>query len=460
MLKSRKKYLLLSVLIFAGCQSVAETTETSNQETKTIEQNAVRVSAPEKSSAEPAIASDREGNIFVVYVEHEGKSADVYLQKFDKETKQTGERVRVNPEKGAAKAWFGDPPTIKIGNDNAIYIVWTAKDGAAEKSAATVLNFSISRDGGKTFDAPVKVNDDIAPSSHGMHSLAIDKNKRIFIAWLDERNVKSMHHARKFAGDKIVAASGNPHLGDFRFIKAHGNSNHNSPSKTEENPQSESNESEMKHENAEPNSEIFFAVSNDGGKTFSKNLKISSEVCPCCKTSLAVDENGKIYASWRQVLPGDFRHIAVASLENGGESFSDYTIVSDDKWEIHACPVSGAPMFVDEKDNLKIFWYTAGKAGKAGLYNAESKDGGKTFLPRNLIYEGAVKGTLAVFAKNENDFGAFFDTMEGIFQAGQNLQPEEKIIGELPSAVFANGNVYVAFIKNEAGKNGIWLTKF
>ena len=309
------------------------------------------------------------------------------------------------PKRGSA-----DAPTIKIGEDNAIYIGWTAKIESKEKSSANVLNLSVSRDGGKSFDAPVKVNDDDAPASHGMHSLAIGTDGKIFIAWLDERNVKI-----------------EPHEG-------------------------------MSHEMAEPNSEVFFAESNDGGKTFSKNLKISSEVCPCCKTNLAVNKNGKIYASWRQVVGDNFRHIAVASSENGGENFSDPVIVSDDQWQINACPVSGAPMFVDGANNLKIFWYTAGKAGKAGFYDAESNDGGKSFSPRNLIYEGAVRGTASVFG--ENDFGAVFEENGMIYSLNQNTQIEEKTSGELPSAVMADGVVYVTFIKKENEKSNVWLEKF
>ncbi len=457
MLKTYSKYLVFSVLLFIGCQSTTKNTQTLNKETKANDQNVVRVSAPEISSAEPAIASDSEGNIFVVYVEHEGKLADVFLQKFDQDTKQIGERVRVNPEKGNATTWFGDPPTIKIGDDNRIFIGWTAKVENPEKSNENVLNLSVSRDG-KTFDAPVKVNDDTAPSSHGMHSLAIDRNNHVFIAWLDERNVKSKNHAQDFTGDKIITPDENQNLGDFRYFKAHEGSNYNSKNKTEEKPKSD--HTEMKEENTEPNSEVFFTVSNDSGKTFSKNIKISSEVCPCCKTSLAIDNNGKIYANWRQVVGDNFRHIAVASSENGGESFSEYKIVSDDQWQISACPVSGAPMFIDKSNNLKIFWYTAGEAGKPGLYSAESKDGGKNFLPRNLVFEGAIKGTLSVFAKNENDFSTFFDGMGKVFQADQNLNPKEKFVGELPSAIFINGKTYLAFIKNEEKKNSVWLAKF
>ena len=66
----------------------------------------ILISAPEADSAEPAVAADTEGNLYVLYVEHGGdKTADVYLQKFGSDAKATGERIRINPEAGSATAW-------------------------------------------------------------------------------------------------------------------------------------------------------------------------------------------------------------------------------------------------------------------------------------------------------------------------------------------------------------------
>lgn len=445
--------IVLSAIFFSNCQPKTSDATNSNQKTEAKNQTAIRVSAIETDAAETSIAADKDGNVFVVFVEHDAdKLADVYLQKFDKTRKPNGEKTRVNPEPKTAKAWFGDAPTIKIGNDNAIYIGWTAKVEAAEKSAATTLFLSVSRDGGKTFTAPVKVNDDLAPASHGMHSLAIGKDGKIFMAWLDERNIKT--EAKNFTGDKIIEPRENNSFGEFKLIKAHHNSNKTVQNKPEEKKPEKKAASD---ENVEPNSEVFFAASNDGGKTFSKNLKISSEVCPCCKTNLAIDGNGKIYASWRQVVGDNFRHIAVASSENGGEKFSEHTIVSDDQWQINACPVSGAPMNFDKANNLKIVWFTNGKAGTPGLYFSESKDGGKTFAARKSVFENIVSGTPNLIADNDEHLRAIFESDEKVYFS--DIQNGVKEIGDgtNPSAVFANGKIYAAFIKKENEKRGIWL---
>ena len=454
MVFNNKKVILLiailNVVIFCNCQPKAEDPNISTQKNTTM-----TISLTETDAAEPAVATDSDGNVFVVYVEHNAdKSADVYLQKFNRNAEMSGEKIRVNLEKGQAKAWFGDPPTIKIGTDNAIYVGWT-RTVETTKTTATDLMLSGSHDGGKSFAAPVKVNDDSAPASHGMHSLALGKDNRVYLAWLDERNIKTAERAENLSGDEIIEPRKNDSLEEFQFIKAHHNSNHNSQSKPEKKAE---NQTVMNHENTEPNSEVFFAVSNDGGKTFSKNIKLSSDVCPCCKTNLTVAENGTIYASWRQVLPGDFRHIAVAHSENNGKSFSDYKIVSDDQWQINACPVSGAPMILGSNNNLTIAWYTAGKAGDAGIYYAKLGADGN-FSPRNLIANNVASGTPA-FGSNENSNDVLIYESNGkIFKTNAESTQSAEFIedGSYPAASFKNGKIYVVYVKKENGKRSVQL---
>lgn len=378
----------------------------------------IKVSAPEIDSAEPAIAADASGNIYVVYVEHNAdKSADLFLQKFDNDQKPIGGKVRVNSEKGQVKAWFGDPPTIKVGSEGTIYIGWTARVAASEDSAND-LYLSTSNDGGKTFNAPVKVNDDKLPAVHGMHSLEVDKNGRIYFAWLDERYLKDGTQPQQMQMQMS---------------------------------QPEDNSGEMKHQHADPNREIYFAASTDGGKTFSPNKKLAGNVCPCCKTSMITAPNGRLYVSWRQVLKGDFRHIAVAVSADNGASFGEPRIVSDDKWQINACPVSGAALAIGESNKLKIAWFTAGEAGTPGLYWAQSSDGGISFAPRHLLSAGAVSGTpvlqddISVWSVGGKSFVAQFDA--AVREIGE---------GDLPAATIVDKDrLFVASIKKRNGQRSV-----
>jgi hypothetical protein len=414
-----RRYERIIFLLALAAALTACGTARLNEQAKKTETAEVRVSEIEEDGAEPAVAASADGSLFVVYVRHgKDKSADIFLRKFDRDLKPVGEKVRINPEEGQATAWYGDPPTIAIDESGTIYVGWTARV-KTEAGSGTDLFLSVSRDDGLSFEAPVRVNDDSAPASHGMHSLAVDPSGRVFLAWLDERNLK-----REESGASHHAAN----------------------------------------EAAEPNSEVFFAVSTDGGRSFSPNVKLASEVCPCCKTALAVAPDGKIFAAWRQVLPGDFRHIAIASTADGGASFTEPVIVSDDRWQINACPVSGAALSFDSKNALRVAWYTAGEAGQPGLYTSASEDGGKTFAPRLFIREGSVSGTPRMLTDAENRIRLVWSAGEKIFTgsvfgANKTDSDEELSAGNFPAIAKSNERFFAAYVKNEKNTRSVRIRK-
>ncbi|HRI04421.1 MAG TPA: sialidase family protein [Pyrinomonadaceae bacterium] len=424
MIRSGFTYLFIAlILISVGCAKTADK-PSADSKTNPDTGSAIRISADGIDAAEPAIAADAQGNVFVVFVEHSGKAADVFVQKLDANGKVADEKVRVNPAAGEAKAWKGDPPTIAVAKDNTIYIGWTRKL-ADEKAKGNDLMLSASRDGGRTFGEPAKVNDDTKPASHGMHSLAVD-SMGVYVAWLDERNIVTQTHDM----EKMGAAM------------AH-------------------------HEDTEPNSEVFYSYSNDGGKTFFGNKKIASDVCPCCKTTLLIADNGTVYAAWRQVLKGDHRHIAVARstvMSTGGDLvFNDAVIVSDDNWQINACPVSGAALTANG-ETLDVMWYTAGAAGQAGMYFARSADGGKTFGPRLLVSNEATSGTPVLVQQGAKAVAVFADVSGGLLTAKWEGDPASKTSqtktadANLPASVSLKGKIFTAFVRNSGGKNSIWVT--
>ncbi len=382
---------LLMLAAAAGCEFATAPTPPTAEPVKTDaaaaapDSRRVLVSAEGEKAAEPSVATSPDGAVYVAWVGHgAGKEADVWLARFDGEGRRAGEATRVNPSVGGATAWRGDPPCVAVAPDGAVYVAWTARAGEAVH--ATTLYLSASRDGGKSFGPPVKVNDDAGVCVHGMHSLAVGRDGRVYLAWLDERNLIS-HGATKH-GDGAQKA------GEQAGAKKTSGGMH-----------------------GEQNREVFFAASADGGRTFSRNRLVASEACPCCKTALAVSGEGRVYVGWRQVLPGDFRHIAVASTADGGETFAAPTVVSDDRWELRACPVSGPALAAGDGGALRVLWYTAGEAGRPGLYDSESNDGGRTFGPRRVLKEGNLRGTPLLLAGGGGRPVAVF---EGAGESGAN----------------------------------------
>ena len=375
----------------------------------------VQISATGVDAAEPATAAAADGNFYVSWVNHDAKQADVMLARFDRDGAMQGSPVRVNSQPGVATAWRGDQPSVAIAPNGAVYVLWTRRVESGEKHGADIY-LSVSNDRGQSFASEVKVNDDNA-GDHGMHSLAVASDGRIYAAWLDERDVPAPKHSMKAEGHHM-----------------------------------------------ENNRGLYLSYSTDGGRTFSANRKVASEVCPCCKTALAVSPDGTLYAGWRQVLPGSFRHIAVASSTDGGMNFSKANIVSDDQWVLQGCPVSGPSLSVDRASgSLKVIWYAAGEGNTPGLYFAESKDKGQTFTPRQLLSQENVHGTPALTATQNNAIALWQTTdkaetkMRTLGNAGSALSVAAN--AELPAGVFSDGKLFVAYIGKEKERRSIWLTR-
>ena len=403
--------ILSAVLCLAGCKRF-----TSTHGAEAHKPVPVQISAPGIDAAEPATASAADGSFYVTWVNHDAKQADVMLARFNHEGAMQGSPVRVNRQPGVATAWRGDQPSIAIAPDGAVYVLWTLRVDAGSKHGTDVY-LSVSNDRGQSFASEVKVNDDKAPGAHGMHSLAVATDGRIYAAWLDERNVHTPKPSTKAEGHHM-----------------------------------------------ESNRDLYLSYSTDGGRTFSANRKVASEACPCCKTALAVSADGTLYAGWRQVLPGSFRHIAVASSTDGGTNFSKPAVVSDDHWVLQGCPVSGPSLSVDRSSgSLKVVWYSAGEGNAPGIYFAESKDKGLSFTPRQLLSQESVRGTPALTAGQSNDIALWqtSDTAETKMRQLGNAGSALSVVAnaELPAGVFSNQKLFVAFIGKEKEKRSIWLIR-
>jgi hypothetical protein len=251
-----------------------------------------------------------------------------------------------------------------------------------------------------------------------MHSLAIANDGRIYVAWLDERNVTPMKDM------KMDAKSGGHHM--------------------------------------ESNREVFIASSGDGGRTFSANQSVATNACPCCKTALAVNADGRLYVSWRQVLPGDFRHIAVTSSADQGMKFTTPVIVSDDQWVLTGCPVSGATLSAGADGNPRVLWYSEGKNGQTGLYWSESRDNGATFGPRQLLAAGTVRGTPVLIGGGSWLSAVWQGTESNSIMLAEitGVKPSSYVVaskGELPAATANDQRAFVAYIGKAAAGQDVWL---
>lgn len=272
----------------------------------------------------PFVTAAAHSGFYLAYIERANNANNVMLRHAT-DGVHFSAPVRVNDQPGDATVRNENPPKVIVGPQGDVYVCWANERGKWKGN----IRFARSTDGGKTFSRALTINSDGAtePVGHAFQSLAVDKQGRIYIAWIDERNKRK----------------------DDR------------------------------------GAEIWFAVSTDRGKSFSADRRILTDVCECCRTNLQVDATGQLYLSYRTVPRTGpmFRDIIVARSADGGKTFIP-TVVSQDKWEINGCPVAGPSLSVSDKGQVTVAWFMGGTE-KPGLYYATSTDRGATFIARQWL---------------------------------------------------------------------------
>lgn len=213
------------------------------------------------------------------------------------------------------------PKVIPAPNGD-LYVTFTAK---GQKKFTGVVYFSRSLDGGKTFSPPKPVSDEAVPTSQRFDVMRVGPDGRIFIAWLDKRDL--------FAAKK----SQTPYRG----------------------------------------AALYYAVSDDRGETFNTNTKGADHSCECCRVAMAIDRDGLPVIVWRHVFEPNLRDHGVMKLNADG-SPGRVVRLSQDNWALDGCPHHGPAISITDDGIWHVTWFTDG-AARQGQFYARSMDGGQTF---------------------------------------------------------------------------------
>lgn len=241
--------------------------------------------------------------------------------------------VSSEPEEIAANA--ENRPKIAVARDGTVLLSWSE---ALPKKFTGNVRFSRSTDGGRSFSVPRTLNDDGRITSHSFDALAIDGAGRVAIVWLDGRDRDAVREAGgTFAG-----------------------------------------------------SSVYFAQSTDNGARFETNRRLARRTCECCRTALVWTAAGPV-ALWRNLYGTNTRDFALANLDTGKQ-----WRVTDDEWQIDACPHHGGGLAVDGRGILHMIWFTQGRA-RQGLFYRRIEDG-RASAPMPLGSAEAQAGHAAVAA--------------------------------------------------------------
>jgi hypothetical protein len=304
-----------------------------------------------------------------------GGPTDIYAAVSRDSGRTFGAPARVNDVDGDASVGGEQPPRVAL-------VPRAGSDPAivvvwtAKQKSGTRILVSRSEDGGSSFGHASPFADGDAAGNRGWEAIATDQEGGVVAVWLDHRE---------------MAGSGSPAGAAMHY---HGQ-DHAAAGQAPANGAARAQRSKL-----------YFARLGNGAN-LAGGQAIAAGVCYCCKTAIATAPDGSIYAAWRHVYPGNIRDIAFTASRDGGRTFANPVRVSDDRWALDGCPENGPSIAVDGRTRIHVVWPTLVSGRTAGaeptleLFHATSGDG-VTFTPRRrLPSEGVPRHTQIVASPDD-----------------------------------------------------------
>jgi hypothetical protein len=332
--------------------------------------SAASLGIPGRANATPWVAADG-SLVAVTWGAAAGAQTDVFVAVSHDAGVTFDTPVRVNRENGEARLGGELPPRVAIVPRSPapltargeaardIIVLWTARGGS------TALKLARSRNGGRTFDAPITMQSQDAPGDRGWPALTADARGTAHVVWLDHRGLAAAPRAGEHHGQT-------PHDGVAMARKSalYYAAVHAPASRARGAP----------HDRPVP-------PQPDVANGVVAEREITTGVCYCCKTATAARPDGTLFTAWRQVYPGNIRDIALSVSADAGRSFAPPVRISHDDWSIDGCPDDGPAVAVDRVGTAHVVWPTVvggGQQPEGAIFYASTADG-RTFTPRYRI---------------------------------------------------------------------------
>jgi hypothetical protein len=277
-----------------------------------------------------------------------GNNTNVYAAVSRDGGRTFGNPVRVNDLEGEVRVSGEQAPRVAIGSD--VVVLWQAR-----REGRSTVRMARSTDGGASFRPATTVNESSVDGTRGWASVALDRAGAAHVVWLDARPQAVSPPAPPAPTSAPTPPAAAHHHGGGAST---------------------------------PQNVYHARVGADGSR---EEGLVAADVCFCCKTSVAPAPDGALYAAWRHIYPPNLRDMAVAKSTDGGRTFGAPVRVSEDGWAIDGCPEDGPSIAVDAAGVLHIAWPTlvTGETTRKAIFYSYSRDGGKTFAPRVQMDDGS-----------------------------------------------------------------------
>ena len=337
--------------------------------------------AMDRAALGTSAAADPSGHLWVAYAQPAGKSGQVVLQRSDDGGATWQQPVRVNSAVEPVAAEGENRPKLAFGTAGEIYVTWTSP---TSEQFTGDIRFARSLDGGKTWSAPTVVHRDRQLITHRFESLLVDPKGRLWVAWVDKRDLKVAEEAgREYRG-----------------------------------------------------AAIYYSHSDDRGATWSTDTKLADSSCECCRIALASDSQGRVAALWRHVFEPNERDHAFAFLGAPKTTVERATV---DRWRVDACPHHGPSLAFGPDGTRHAVWFdqvdgqgrafygqlapsgpTHVRTLPAGASHADVAVTGRTVAVAWKRFDGSVTKIESLIS---NDAGRSFAPGPSLQTAGDSDQP-------------------------------------
>lgn len=341
-----KLITILSLVVLLASCSTNNTESTTTQDSTVV----VLTSPATDSSAEPYLFTNKNGVVYLSWVQKKGKESSLQFSTFVNE--QWSQPIVVS----SGKNWFvnwADYPVISSDSSGNMLAHFLEKSDTAKFTYD--IKLVASADAGKTWSSSKILHDDGKKAEHGFVSIT-PYNDQFFISWLDGRKTAMEGDAGHHEG----------HHGEMTLRGA-----------------------------------LF---DKTGIKT--KEWELDGRICDCCQTSIAITSNGPVVV-YRDRSTEEIRDMSIVRMING--EWTEPKTIFPDQWKIAGCPVNG-PRADAIGNNLAIAWFSMA-GSKAQVKVVFSNDGGATFKEPIQVDEGKPIGRVDIVMLNEKS--AMISWMEG-----------------------------------------------
>lgn len=225
--------------------------------------------------------------------------------------------VNVTPEPISADG--ENRPKVAETSEGALLVSWTRP---LAKPYAGEIRLARGIDGGARFDSPITVHRDRQEITHRFESMLTGPANRVYLAWIDKRDLESA----KTAGKRYRGAA------------------------------------------------VYLAMSEDGGQRFQPEIKLADHSCECCRIAGALDADGAPLFLWRHVFEPNERDHMLAKVSRGGTPVSAHRATFD-RWKVDGCPHHGPSLAVAPTGVVHAVWFNQAH-GAGRVFYGRLREGG------------------------------------------------------------------------------------